>query len=91
MTEETKSIWERRGILDRDRRKRNQELMQEYDETVYRPQMLALQKECEQSERGHHGGKYHDNGLGWSWFYCNACGARYDIAQHTKYVSEDEE
>lgn len=74
-----RSIWQRRGEIDRARMKRNQELMDEYDRTVYYPAKLALQKECEESERGHHGGKYHDNGLGWSWFYCQSCGARYDI------------
>ena len=75
----SKSIWQRRGEIDRARMKKNQELMDEYDRMVYYPAKLALQKECAESERGHHGGKYHDNGLGWSWFYCQSCGARYDI------------
>ena len=74
-----KSIWERRGEIERARVKKNQELMDEYDRTVYYPAKLALQRECAKSERGHHGGKYHDNGFGWSWFYCQSCGARYDI------------
>lgn len=78
------SIWYRVRLIDRERSKKMQELMQEYDKTVYYPAKLALQKECEESERGHHGGKYHDNGLGWHWFYCNSCGARYDIEQHSK-------
>ena len=43
-----KSIWERRGEIERARVKKNQELMGEYDRTVYYPAMLALQKECEE-------------------------------------------
>lgn len=73
-----KSIGERRSDIDRARIKKNRELMDEYDRTVYYPALFALRKECEESE-GHRGGKYHDNGLGWSWFYCGKCGARYDI------------
>jgi len=73
-----KSIWQRRGEIDRARQQRNQELMGEYDRTVYRPAMLALQRECAAGE-GHSAGNLHNNGLGWSWFYCSKCGARYDI------------
>jgi hypothetical protein len=72
------SIWQRRGEIDRARMKKHKELTQEYDETVYYPAILALRKECEEGE-GHRGGKYHDNGFGWSWFYCGKCGGRYDI------------
>lgn len=78
MTDE-KSIWQRRGEIDRARMKKSKELMDEYDRTVYYPQMLALRKECEESPKGHSGGKFHDNGLGWHWFYCGKCGGRYDI------------
>jgi hypothetical protein len=87
----TDNIWSRSRQLDRDRSKKMAELMEEYDETVYRPAKLALQKECGESEQGHHGGTYHDNGLGWHWFYCNGCGARYDVQRHTKYSTDDEQ
>ena len=86
---ETKSIWERRGEIERARVKKNQELMGEYDRTVYYPAILALQKECEEGE-GHSGGRYHDNGLGWSWFYCQSCGAKYNVEQHTQFSIEDD-
>jgi hypothetical protein len=54
-----------------------QELMAEYDKTVYYPAKNALIKEC--GKIGHYNGKYHENGFGWSWFYCHGCGGRYDI------------
>lgn len=73
-----KSIWQRRGEIDRARMKKNKELMEEYDRDVYYPAMAALIKECNEGE-GHSGGNYHDNGFGWSWFYCSKCGGRYDI------------
>ena len=71
------SIWSRRGQIDRDRQKKMEELMEEYDKTVYYPAKKALIREC--FLEGHRGGKYHDNGLGWSWFYCVHCGGRYDM------------
>ena len=39
-------------------------------------QLLELQKECESI--GHIHGNYHDNGLGWEWYYCKNCGASFD-------------
>ena len=35
--------------------------------------MKELRERCSVSAIA---GKFHDNGLGWSWFYCNQCGAR---------------
>jgi len=70
-------IWQRRGEIDRARSKKMQELMEEYDNTVYYPAKRQLMRECFQE--GHSGGKYHDNGFGWSWFYCGKCHGRYNI------------
>ena len=70
-------IWRRRGDIDRARSQKMQELMAEYDNTVYLPAKRQLVRECFQE--GHNGGKYHDNGFGWSWCYCGKCGGRYDI------------
>lgn len=67
----------RRWELDEARNKKMKDLISEYDETVYYPAKRALIAECGQI--GHHSGKYHDNGLGWSWYYCAGCGGRYDI------------
>jgi hypothetical protein len=70
-------IWERRHAIDKARRDKMTEAMGEYDRTVYYPARKQLIEDCEQE--GHSGGKYHDNGFGWSWFYCGKCGGRYDI------------
>jgi hypothetical protein len=70
-------IWQRRGEIDRARSKKMQELLKEYDLDVYLPAKQQLVRDCFQE--GHGGGKYHDNGFGWSWFYCGKCGGRYDI------------
>ena len=71
-------IWKRRGDIDRARALRMKELMDEYDRTVYYPARKQLVREC--FLEGHLGGKYHDNGFGWSWFYCGKCSGRYDIS-----------
>jgi len=74
MTEE--SIWRRNRRLEKQRSDRMQELMAEYDETVYYPALKALQEECE--AKGHTPGRFHDNGLGWCWTWCHSCGAAYN-------------
>ena len=73
----TECIWKRRGDIDRERQRKMQELMDEYDRTVYYPAKKQLYQDC--YKEGHSGGKFHDNGLGWVWFYCGKCGGRYNI------------
>lgn len=75
MTEE--SIWKRREKIDKARRDKMTELMKEYDKTVYYPAKRQLFKDC--YKEGHSGGTFHDNGFGWSWFYCGKCGGQYNI------------
>jgi hypothetical protein len=70
-------IWREVRDLERARRIKTKELTEEYERTVYRPARLALQKECK--EIGHVFGTLHDNGLGWTWSYCNICGDRFDV------------
>jgi len=70
-------IWHRRGLIERERSKKMRELMDEYDRTVYWPAKKQLIEECE--KEGHSGGKFHENGFEWSWFYCGRCGGRYNI------------
>lgn len=48
-------------------------------------QLLELQKECESI--GHVRGDYHDNWLGWEWYYCKNCNAVFD---KRCYLSEEE-
>jgi hypothetical protein len=70
-------IWHKSRELDRARRNKMKEAMDEYDRTVYYPAKLAIQKEC--GETGHTFGSLHDNGFGWTWSYCSLCGGRYDV------------
>ena len=71
-------IWKRRYEIDRARALKMEELLAEYDNTVYYPAKKQLLRDC--FLEGHRGGKHHDNGFGWSWFYCGKCGGRYDIS-----------
>jgi hypothetical protein len=72
-----KEIWQRSGEIERARRDKQHELMEAYDRTVYYPAMKQLREEC--SKLGHSDGKFHNNGFGWTWFYCGSCGGRYNI------------
>ena len=60
------------------RRKELQRLMKEYDRTVYLPAIKNLRDWCVENG-GHNRGNWHENGLGWSWFYCSRCGDRFEI------------
>jgi hypothetical protein len=68
------------------RRERSEKLitsMKEYDEIVYLPSIMRLQEKCAKSG-GHIKGRYHNNGLGWSWYYCSRCEARMEITSIAK-------
>lgn len=69
-------IWHRRYQLDKERRDKMKEAMDEYDRTVYYPARNQLIEDCE--KEGHVRGKFHDNGLGWTWFWCGKCGTSFD-------------
>ena len=69
-------IWERRWKLDKERREKMKELMDEYDKTYYYPARKQLIEDCE--KEGHTHGNFHDNGLGWTWFWCSKCGTSFD-------------
>lgn len=84
----TDTIWSRRGKLDRARQNKMQELMDEYDKTVYYPAKKALIRECFQE--GHRGDNFHSNGFGWHWFYCQKCGGRYNIQGPDDQKSKDD-
>jgi hypothetical protein len=73
-------IWKQRFTIEELRRQKVREAMSEYDSTVYRPALKALRESC--AAIGHIRGKFHDNGIGWTWFYCNQCGARMDIQEY---------
>lgn len=63
------------------RRQKLMSAMEEYDDSVYFPTVKKIREKCE-SVVGHKKGTFHDNGLGWSWFYCSLCGARFNIENH---------
>lgn len=68
-------IWRERHRLNDERREFMQKAMAEFDKQ-HRQKVRALQERCEKI--GHVRGNIHDNGLGWTWFYCNQCGAAFD-------------
>jgi hypothetical protein len=70
-------IWTRRNNIEKARREKMNEAMDEYDRTVFYPARKQLIEDCEKI--GHSGGKFHNNGFGWTWFYCGKCGGRYDV------------
>ena len=73
---EQKDIAKRIRELQRERGQRLKELMAEYDAEVYYQERTILVKACE--ELGHHRGNFHDNGLGWAWWWCSVCGSSFD-------------
>ena len=73
---EQKDIAKRIRELQRERGHRLKELMAKYDAEVYYPERAILVKACE--ELGHRRGSFHDNGLGWVWWWCSACGSSFD-------------
>lgn len=72
MTEISIRNWQ----LEKERRDKMKELMEEYDQNIYRPARRKLIEDCE--KEGHLQGKFHDNGLGWTWFWCAKCGTAFD-------------
>jgi hypothetical protein len=77
---EATAIWREKGRINKERRDKNKELIEEYDRTVYRPAREALIARCEKN--GHVKGEFHDNGFGHCWYYCNQCGGRMDIEKY---------
>ena len=70
----------RRHQIDTDRLKKQRELMDEYDRTVYYPAKQQLIKDCE--KEGHTKAKFHDNGWGWTWWWCGKCGTAFDKKEY---------
>ena len=66
----------RRWQQDKERREKMTEAMKEYDKNIYWPARRQLIEDCE--KEGHVHGKLHDNGLGWTWFWCGKCGTAFD-------------
>ena len=73
-------IWRRRYEQDKERRDKMKEAMEEYDQKIYWPARKQLIEDCEQE--GHSQGKFHDNGLGWTWWWCGKCGTSWDSKRY---------
>jgi hypothetical protein len=68
-----KSIIDRKNEIDAMKRAYETEAMATYNKTIYYPARKQLVEDCR--EIGHVEGKWHNNGLGWSFCYCCNCGA----------------
>lgn len=80
---DTNSIWYRYRKLEKERRDMMSKLIDQYDHDIYYPALRSLQKECEESPDGHNKARFHDNGLGWTWYYCGKCGASHSKQKST--------
>ena len=75
--EASTQIWREHHDIQSARTAKLREAMADYDRDVYRPALKALRERC--AALGHVRGNFHDNGFGWTWFYCNQCGDRMEI------------
>ena len=73
------TISNERLSLEKARREFVKAATKDYDAKIHGPAMRALRERCAEEVSGHNRGAFHDNGLGWHWFYCSKCGARMEI------------
>jgi hypothetical protein len=72
-------IWRERLLLEKAHSEFQAQAMNDYNRTVYHPALKLLRARC--AEIGHRPqDRWHDNGIGWRWRYCNQCGERVDIS-----------
>ena len=65
-------IWRAALSVEKACALKQRELMAEYDQTVYRPQLEILCAKC--AKLWHRRGNTHYNGLRWTFVYCADCG-----------------
>ena len=70
-------LWKEMMAIQSARRDKLHEAMKDYDETVYGPAMKSLRERC--AAIGHQRGRFHNNGLGYSWYWCSQCGAQMEV------------
>ena len=75
-------LYKRKQEMKMNRFHKERELMEQYDNEVYYPELKKLREDCEKI--GHIKGRYHNNGLGWEWYYCECCDARLETNQYNK-------
>ena len=66
-------IWKERHSIDKARREKIRESMEEYDRTVYYPARKALTERC-QEETGHNWVFRDKNPIGYPIYDCTVCG-----------------
>lgn len=69
------TITERKYEIEKRRRAEREVLLKEHNER-FEEEMYQLRQAC--AKEGHVRGRSHDNGLGWTWYYCVKCGASMD-------------
>lgn len=69
----SKEIWEENHAINKARREKTAELMNEYDTQVYWPARKALVEKCKK-ETGHNWRFRDTNPLGYPIFDCTFCG-----------------
>jgi hypothetical protein len=70
---ESTKIWKEKYLIEKARREKMQELMGEYEKTVYYPARKALISRC--ASIGHKWNFRDVNPVGYPIFDCNQCGA----------------
>jgi CRISPR/Cas system-associated protein Cas10 (large subunit of type III CRISPR-Cas system) len=75
-----KEIRKRLAAMTKERRAEIQRLMVDFD-AQQREERMKLREHC--AQLGHITGAYHDNGIGWSWYYCAVCEERLNVQHHS--------
>lgn len=70
----TDSIWKEYRLIEKERRDKMRELMEEYDKTVYYPACKAIREKCATVDGGHNFRFIDLNPLGYPIFTCSKCG-----------------
>lgn len=73
------NIAARRREIEKRRRVEREHLLKDHNEK-FGAEMAALRADC--AKEGHVRGRFWDNGLGWTWFYCAKCDAVMDQQKH---------
>lgn len=66
---DSNDIWKAVRQLEKEKREKQRELMEEYDRTYYYPKLKELRDQCEHKFKFSHVGP-----VGGVWFYCSICG-----------------
>ena len=90
MNKEPISIWNEKYRIEKERREKQKEAMDEYDTNVYYPARKALHKRCKE-ETGHNWNFINTNPLGCPIFMCNTCGDTWIDCSHLDKDEDNED